>query len=203
MTQKTIKRMIVVLAVLAIALYFVASTYARYASTLSGDATVKVAKWAVTINDDDMTNASTDIGLTFTEGANENVVAGYIAPNSSLYADFVIDPAGSQVAMDYSFKLGAITAPTGVTLPSSIAVEKVVKVASDGQETVINANADGEYTGEILLTDQAALTTDDSVTVRVYVKWTNDDTKNAEDTTAGVAAPELTMNVTAKAQQHI
>ena len=36
---------------------------------------------------------------------NENVVAGKIAPGSTATGEFVIDPTGSEVAIDYEVKI--------------------------------------------------------------------------------------------------
>jgi len=201
MTKKTVKTMMVMLMILTVGFYFVSGTYARYTSTATGTATASVAKWAVKINDTDATAASATFDLEFTEVTNANVVDGKIAPASQLYAEFEIDPSGSEVAMDYSFTLGNITALSG-TVPTTLKVSKVVTVDGD-TETEVSAT-DGKYTGTIALASQsAALSAEEAVTIRVYVEWTNSDANDATDTTIGVAAPTLTMNVNATASQHI
>lgn len=204
MTKNTVKTMIIVLMLLTVGLYFVSGTYARYTSTASGEGTVKVAKWAVKINDTDATQANAEFNLTFTEVNNENVVDGFIAPSSQLYADFKIDPSDSQVAIDYSFTLGEITASTG-EVPSTVKVAKVVPVA-DGIEQTALSEIEGKYIGKIDLKNQKqALTTDESVTIRVYIEWEDVNTTdaNTKDTTVGILAPTLTMTVNAIATQSV
>lgn len=203
MNKKTIKSMMIVLMLLAVGLYFVSGTYARYTSTASGEGTVQVAKWAVKINDKDATQ-SEEFTIEFTEVENANVVDGYIAPASQLYADFTIDPTGSQVAMDYSFTLGEITASAG-TIPETVKVLKVVPVVSGTEGTELTAT-EGVYSGTIDLVDQdTALTTNEAVTMRVYVEWKdlNTDDANATDMAVGVSAPTLTMTVNVTATQDV
>lgn len=198
MTKKTVKSIIAVLMLLTVCLYFISGTYARYASSASGTATVTVAKWAVKVNNTDITSADT-LTITFQEVKNDYVVDGKIAPGSELYADFTIDPTGSEVAIDYSFELGEITASLG-DVPTTLTVSKVELVA-DGTELT---KTDGKYTGTIDLTSQtAALTSAEAVTVRVYVEWENTDSANTTDTSVGTSAPTLTMEVEAIATQHI
>lgn len=201
MTKKTVKSLIAVLMLLTVCLYFISGTYARYTSSASGTAEVQVAKWAVKVNDTDIVEKDT-ITISFTEVANDNVVDGKIAPASQLYADFTIDPTGSEVAIDYSFSLGNIESSSG-TVPTSLTVSKVVPVVSGTEGTALTAT-DGKYTGTINLTSQTAeLTSAEAVTVRVYVEWTNSEANNTTDTTVGASAPTLTMDVTAVATQHI
>lgn len=203
MNKKTIKSMMIVLMLLAVGLYFVSSTYARYISTTSGEGTVQVAKWAVKINDKDVTQ-SEEFTIEFLEVENANVVNGYIAPSSQLYADFTIDPTGSQVAMDYSFTLGAITADNG-NVPETVKVLKVVPVVSGVEGTDLTA-IDDVYSGTIELVDQeTALTANEAVTIRVYIEWEdlNNSDANIIDTSVGVSAPTLSMTVNATATQDV
>ena len=201
MRKSKVRDIIIALIILVIALFFIAGTYARYSSTGSGTGTVQVAKWAVKINTVDITQNDT-FAITFNEVPNNNIVDGKIAPAGSLYADFVIDPTGSEVALDYEFALGNITS-TG-TVPDGIAVEKVCTVSGSTETTL--TPTDGKYTGTIALASQtAALSNSEAVTVRVYITWTNSDeaARLTSDTAAGVAAPTLSLQVTGTAKQHI
>lgn len=204
MTKNTVKTMIIILILLAVGLYFISGTYARYTSTISGEGEVQVAKWAVKINDEDATQANAKFNITFTEVDNDNIVDGFIAPTSQLYADFKIDPAGSQVAIDYSFTLGEILASTG-EVPSTVKVAKVVPVVQGEEQTALTPS-EGKYTGKIELKDQGqALTESEAVTMRVYIEWEDSNTTeaNAIDTTVGISAPTLTLTVSANAIQSV
>ena len=197
--------MMIVLVLLAIGLYFVAGTYARYTAAASGTGTVQVAKWAVKIGEKDATQENTTFDLSFNKVENENVVDGYIAPGSQLYADFKIDPTGSQVAIDYSFSLGNITASEG-TVPTTVKVLKVVPVKDNVEQAELSPDTGGKYTGKISLPSKdKALTADEAVTIRVYLEWENTNTAETDkvDTSTGVSAPTLTMTVNATATQSI
>ena len=205
MTKKSVKTMMIVLAFLAIGLYFVAGTYARYTAAASGTGTVQVAKWAVKIGEKDATQENTTFDLSFNKVENENVVNGYIAPGSQLYADFKIDPTGSQVAIDYSFSLGNITASEG-TVPTTVKVLKVVPVKDNVEQAELSPDTGGKYTGKISLPSKdKALTADEAVTIRVYLEWENTNTAETDkvDTLTGVSAPTLIMTVNATATQSI
>ncbi len=211
--KSTAKRWTLVVLMIFALVALIGSTYARYISTATGEVTAQVAKWAVKINNVNIVDED-EFTVTFKEVSNAYVVDGKIAPASSLYADFVIDPTGSEVAIDYDFVLGDITASGGATAPSDIAIEKVVPVTgatisgaavTGGTEgTALEADANGKYTGTITLASQsAALSSSEAQVVRVYIKWTNNEEHNTTDTSAGKAAPTLSMQVTGTAKQHI
>ena len=197
----TAKKWTFVALVVFLLIALIGGTYTRYTSTASGTGTAQVAKWAVKINDTNIVSNDT-FTLTFNEVENNDVVDGKIAPSSTLYADFVVDPTGSEVAVDYSFSLSNITASAG-SVPSDIAVSSVV--ASTGTSNAVTlTNSGSTYSGTIGLASQnAALTSSEAVTVRVYVTWTNTEANNANHTAAGVATPTLSMTVTGTARQHI
>ena len=203
--EKMTKNMMSTLMLLTVGVHFISGTYARYTSTATGTGTATVAKWAVTINENDATVENATFNLAFIEVDNENVADGYIAPASKLYADFVIDPTGSQVAVDYSFTLEELTASSG-DVPANLTITDVVVVDDDNSETAVPVT-DEVYSGTIQLPKndegkQTALTANEAVSVRVYVEWENNETANATDTSVGIAAPTLTMKVNATVTQH-
>ena len=207
MTKKNVKTMMLILVILIIGLYFVAGTYARYTSTADAKVTAKVARWAVTLNGEDMTDEQTEtLELEFTEEeTNNDVLDGYIAPGSKLYSNALeIDPAGTQVAMDYTIELGEIT--SNEDLNGKIKIARLEKMVDGGNWTKVNDFSVGSpYNGTIELVDQEnALTSNESVVYRVVLAWDNVEDNNATDTELGVSAPEdVTMTVKVTAQQHI
>lgn len=209
MTKKNVKQVMLVLMLLVVGLYFVSGTYARYASTATGKATTAVATWAAKVNSNDMTTTDT-FTLNFTEVPNENVVDGKIAPSSQLYTELVIDPTGSEVAMDYSIKLGDLVSD-GASIKNKVEIS-AIKI---GTETYLYSElpeVDGErvLTGTIELESQdAAISEASKESVVIYVEWFDNgsedpaDTNNVSDTELGGAAPTITMDVVATAVQHI
>ena len=205
--KSTAKKWTLIVLVIFILVAIIGGTYSRYTSTGSGTGEATVAKQAKKINTVDITSQDS-FTITFNEVANANIVDNKIAPTSQLYADFVIDPTGSEVAVDFEFELGNITVKSGSTgsAPSNLAVTKVCYVESGVDGSTITADANGKYTGTIALTSQtAALTNAAAKTVRVYVTWADANTTaaNAEDTTVGINAPTLEMTVTGTATQHV
>lgn len=199
------KRGIFIALVLVLLVYIIGSTYARYTNTTTSTGKVTVAKWAVTINDDDMPTTATQ-DVTFVLDDNEYVSDGVIAPARSGHFDIVLDPTGSQVAIDYKIKCATTaltTATNGITDPASkISVTGakywIGEVTGDG--TTATLTGDGVKIFEQLSDVEAGK----AVTLRITVEWDNDsDNQNTHDTANGIAADEITIPVTVTAQQHI
>ena len=212
----TVKKWTLLLLIVCLLAAVIGGTYSRYTSTATQTGSAQVAKWAVKINNKNIV-ANEKFTVVFNEVKNDNVVDGKIAPSSRLYADFEIDPTGSEVAVDYLFKLGTISAKIGeenATVPTGIEVEKVVYLVDDteneGQKkdgNKIAQNTDGEYVGETIALEsqESALTAASKKIVRVYIVWTNTDTEaeNTNHTDAGNKTPTLSMEITGTAKQHI
>lgn len=193
MKKKNVVITMIILMIIALGAYFIANTYAKYSSTATGSGTVSVAKWAVKLNTEDITQEET-FDLTFTQVKNDNVVAGKIAPGTQMYADLVIDPAGSEVSMNYQLSLGDLSdTPVTVVKVVPCNVDAQGKV-TEGKDALV-ADEGGNYKGTISLKDQKALTSKEAVTVRVYVEWANADANNATDTATGIEAGSLTIPV--------
>ena len=93
---------------------YVASTYAKYASTFEGSGTITVAKWAFEDDNDPMT---IDIDLATTYDA-DTLIGGKIAPGTS--GSFAIDlsNANTEVGVDYSISLSNTNAPANLVFTS-------------------------------------------------------------------------------------
>ena len=93
---------------------YVASTYAKYASTFEGSGTITVAKWAF---EDDNTPMTIDIDLDTTYDA-DTLIDGKIAPGTS--GSFVIElsNANTEVGVDYSISLSNTNAPSNIVFTS-------------------------------------------------------------------------------------
>lgn len=185
----------------------IGGTYSRYTSSGSGTATAQVAKWAIKLVGKTGDTQNETFTVTFTEEANDNIVNNRVAPTSKMYADFVIDPSGSEVAVDYDFALSNIQSSTGV-IPEGFKVTKVCKMNGTEDGTELTKTGEGtaaKYSETIPLSSQtAALDENAKRTIRIYVEWTNDnDAHSANDTTAGLTPATLTMTVTGTARQHI
>jgi len=206
-TQKTKKRIsvIIMLMLLAICLYLISGTYARY--TWKGEATgdVTIAKWQVGLGENQTTTA--DVHLTIKE--NTDVVEGKIAPSSTATGNLVINPNGSETSIDYKLDID------DSALEAMDINLKVSAIKADG--VALTANEDGVYTGTISLKNKStALTKDDSVEITFEVTWEDDGVNydsltvgadgygTNKDTSAGKSVTDgLTIPVTVSMQQHI
>lgn len=198
------KKWTLIVLIIFVLVAIIGSTYSRYTSTGQTSATVPIAKWAIAINDTDITPAgNTQFTIEFNElDDNDYVVDGKIAPGTSVYADFVIDPTGSEVAIDYTFTLGSITPAVTDLAIASVSASTGTTYDSANAETLTGNN--GTYTGSIELVDQdTALTANEAITVRVVLTWTDTRANDAVHTATGASASPVTMTVTGTATQKV
>lgn len=193
MTKNKVKLIMVVLMLMVVCLYFVSGTYARYASEITGNAAVTVAKWDVDFSDG--TNAlENDFDLTFTVNENANVVSGKIAPSTTATATIEVDLTGTEVAVDY---VASITED---------ALETLFDDSADSVTVTTTAKVNGveDTSGTVNLVGDKAFEADNGkVEITITLTWANDDANNVSDTTVGAAGGTLTLPVTVSLTQHI
>ena len=170
-------------------------TYARYASTITGNQTLEAAAWVINVNEQDVTagNATLNNHLTLALDASDHVVDNKIAPARGGSVDVIIDPAGTEVSLDYEVAIGEIT-----NKPANVKVQYAV---GGGEKQDVPAT--NKVTGEILLTDKTnGLATGDKVTVHLYFTWPDGDSANNVADTAD-QGKEITVPVTVNLKQHV
>lgn len=181
---------ILTLVMLIFTILKIGDTYAKYfaeanTETLSQD----IAKWVILVNELDISeNAET---LTFpidkfSNFSNENSVADKISPSSEGYADIVIDPTGTDVAVRYDIELE-------LTGTSDLAIEAGLEMAS-GENTLVKTG-ENTYTGIISLADVQA---GNKANIKACIKWTNDEEKNGADTEIATTGERVKFQVEAK-----
>ena len=195
MTKRTAKLIIAVLMILAVCLYFIAGTYARYTSSITGNAKVDVAKWAVAFKNGD-TPLQNNFDLTFEVEENDYVVSNKIAPDTTATAQIKIDLTGTEVAVDYTATVDKTSLATvfgasanDVTVTTSAEING--KTITDGY-IPLNGSSNSAFTEN----NGVAIIT-------ITLTWTNNDEHNASDTTVGTTAGTLTLPVTLTVNQHI
>lgn len=189
MTKNTRKLIIATLMLLVVCLYFVSGTYARYTESITGDAKVSTATWAVTFKDGTtpLTNIS---NLTFTVQNNTNVVPGKIAPSVTAKATINVDLTGTEVAVDYTATIDKTALATFF--------------GDSANNVTVTVNGSDSATGTINLINNKAFTSANGVVpIEISITWadTNTETTNAADKKA--AGKDLTLPVTLTIQQHI
>lgn len=187
MTKTSRKVIVFMVMLMIVGLYFVSGTYARYASSISGNAKVSAANWVVAFKHG---NAPiTDISnLTFEVQNNQNVVPGKIAPSVTAEATINLDLTGTEVAVDYTATI------------DKTALATVFGASAD--DVTVTVGGEDSATGTINLVDNAAFTAQNGIVpIKIAITWNNDDTNNETDTT--VAGKDLTLPVTLTVKQHI
>lgn len=149
----------------------------------------EVGKWVIKINDIDIsTSASSDFVIdNFNYSANTKVKDGKIAPGRSGYFDVTIDPTGTEVSVLYSieFDFG----------DSEMLTSSVVVLDGDG----VVKTGPNKFSGIISLDD---IENEITNTLRVYIEWTNDETRNEEDTDIGMNDQYISIPVSVNAVQY-
>lgn len=94
--------------VLFLSLFLVAakSTYARYATSTTGEANLNMAQWQISVNNQNITeNYNTQLSFTPVIEENENVKSGTVAPGFTGYFDIQINPEKVDVSFSYNIML--------------------------------------------------------------------------------------------------
>ena len=198
--KSKVKKGILAVAIIACLVAVIGGTYSRYISKGTANTTANVAKWSVKLNGTDMSTApiTKDVALTYV--ANDYVKADTIAPGRKAKFDVVLDPTGSEVAIDYVLKIdtSAITGLTNNTSKVSI-TNAQYKIGSGAVQTANITSADGVTISESL----ADVESNKSLTMTITLEWENDEDLNAADTANGIQGGTITVPVTVTAMQHI
>ena len=179
MNKRTTKIAMVVLMLLAVSLYFVSGTYARYSETFEGEGTADIAAWSVKLDGKKASETET-LNLNFVVQENEYVKAGKIAPDVTAKAELELDLTGTEVAVDLAAK---VADSFDKSVLGDSATDVVVTATTSKGDSIIGVGEIGE------------------VTVTITVTWTNNDDHNVSDTAA--AGNTLTIPVKLTAKQHV
>ena len=181
---------ILTLIMLIITILKISDTYAKYYTTTHTDTLSRdIAQWVIKVNELDISQTGEIVEIPidkFNNFTNANTLGDKISPSSEGYADIIIDPKGTDVAVRYDIEIE-------LTGASNLAVEARSEMAS-GENTLVKTG-ENTYTGIISLPDVQAEKTAD---VRFYITWTNDENKNTEDTEKASSDDRVKFNVSAK-----
>lgn len=187
MTRTSRKVIILMIMFILVALYFVSGTYARYTSSITGNAAVSTANWAVLFKQGE-TEIANNFNLAFEVQNNSNVVSGKIAPSVTAKATINLDLTGTEVAVDYT-----------------ATIDKTALAAAFGasaNNVTVTVNGSDSATGTKSLVGDAAFTSSNGIVpIEISITWDNSESANTSDTTA--AGKDLTLPVTLTVQQHI
>jgi len=180
---------ILTLVMLIITILKISDTYAKYFTTAHTDTLSRdIAKWVIKVNELDISRTGETVEFPidkFNNFSNTNTLEGKISPASEGYADIIIDPKGTDVAVRYDIQIE-------LNGTSNLAVSARLAMAS-GDNTLVKTG-ENTYTGIISLSDVQAEKTAD---VRCFITWLNDENKNTEDTEVGSRTERVTFDVEA------
>lgn len=146
-------------------------TYSKYVTGTSGNASVRIARWNLTVNNQDIVNNnnfSSVIEPVFP--GNSNISSGVIAPTAEGYFDIVIDGSNTDVSFSYT-----ITTSDNANSAVSDLVLSGYSIDGGERQDVSSTNGQISITNSILYND-----VDKNVSLRVYFMWNDDSDNGAE-----------------------
>lgn len=166
-------------------------TYGKYVTDIDESANIKIARWRILINGEDVRNnstAQTTISPIFT--GNDNIQDNVIAPHAEGYFDLIIDGNDADVSFKYDIEIG-VNENSSVQdlIVTGYQINDGEKVETD--ETTISNTVPLNQVNKI-------------ITIRVYIKWNDDDEStmdNEADTLATVTNIDAKMDVSLKFTQ--
>lgn len=159
------KFILVIIACILLALltFLISQVYAKYITSVTGNASIAISRWNIKVNDLSIKN-NDDISAKITPvfPGNDNIAANIIAPTAEGYFDLVFDFSDVDVSFKYDIN---------VTADDTSAVSDLVTTgySIDGGTRVNFADFNTPISDTILLADNI-----NSRTIRVYVMWNDD-----------------------------
>lgn len=199
--KSSVKKSVFAAIFLFLLISFVGSTYARYTSSANGEGNIEIAKWAVKVNDTDISKATADFQLTFATDENADIVDGKIAPSGTATAYVDVDLTGTEVSVNFDCDLQEAAADNLKSVFGENYANKVsLSVGTPALEgTPSNMTLDA--TNKVVKVGETAMS--GKVRVPIVLTWTNAPENDTADTTTGVDQTDVTIPVALTVQQHI
>lgn len=174
----TFKRKIAIFVALLSLFYSVTliqTTYAKYVSSAEANSNINIARWSITVNNQDVIqNSSFTNSLSPVFNNNQYIKENVIAPTSEGYFDIIIDGTNADVSFKYTVTINPISNRTIKDL-------KIVKYTIDDVDYTYNDN----IAGIINYNDE-----NKTKSIRVFFIWNDDEgtqeMNNNEDTLATI-----------------
>lgn len=166
-------------------------TYGKYVTDIDESANIKIARWRILINNEDVRNNSTSSTIIspIFEG-NDNIENNVIAPHAEGYFDLIIDGSDADVSFKYEVSIS-------VNEESSVKDLIVTGYSINSEEKM--------ETNETSISNIIPLSQDNKIiNIRVFIKWNDDDDStmsNEDDTIATMTNIGAKMDVSLKFTQ--
>ena len=186
MMKKRKTKILLALLTLILCITQIKQTYAKYLESKEGNTDFTIANWKITVNDKDITEATSMTSLinpVYIE--NENIADGVIAPQSEGYFDLNIDASKTQVSFKYSIKIN--------TPDDSAVTDLKITGYKLNDNSIVNVNNSSEITNTINYNS-----TNKTIKIRVYFKWIdgeNETMDNKKDTQASINKEKAKLKI--------
>ena len=177
---------------LFVSINFFVETYGKYVTSLEDETDIKIARWRILVNGDDV-RANSTAGTTITPVfiGNENINDNVIAPHAEGYFDLIIDGSDADVSFKYDID---------IAVNENSAVKDLIITGYS-----INDSEKVE-TNETVLSNVVPLTQDNKIiNVRFFIKWDDGENSimNNEDDTLATMGSNAKLDVSLKFTQVI
>lgn len=137
------------------------NTFARYTTVVQNESTVEIADWQISINNKDILNGETLVNSLQLIPDTQITTDNKIAPGQKGYFDIIINPEGTDVAIQYMLNFNTTNIPSGILLTK-------YEILETGISARIENNT---IEGEINLPEENQLTQEEKKTIRVSWEW--------------------------------
>lgn len=178
---------IFLLIMIIVCFYQISSMYALYKTTLEGEVTTDLGIWSIKVNGTDISSGEQNLSFELSDEnfkimSGNSVAEGKMAPGTEMYADLIIDPSNTDVAITYTIEI-----KMNINFESDITLSRVENVfeKSGSTEQIINEQSsfeEGVVKGIIPLTK---INDGYNNKVRVYFIWENNEENNEQDSEIG------------------
>ena len=198
--KSTAKKWTLLALIMFLLVTIVSGTYTRYTSTATGSGNVSIAQWAVSVNNENMSNSSAVFNLTFT-ASNPDTVPNKIAPNGTAVAYVDIDLTGTEVSVDFTCALASTASSNLTTIFGSNYADKITLAV--GTPVLQGTTSNMTLSGTTVTVGSSAMS--GVVRVPITLTWTdlNTSAANTADTNTGSTQTALTVPVDLSVTQHI
>jgi len=165
-------------------------TYGKYVTDIDESTNIKIARWRILINGEDVrNNETTQTTITPVFNDNKHIQDNVIAPHAEGYFDLIIDGSSADVSFKYE-------------------VDVSVSEDSSVQDLIVTGysinNGEKIETNEMNISDTVLLEDSKLINIRVYIKWDDGDNSsmdNSADTYATINNIDAKMDVSLKFTQ--
>lgn len=190
--NKKIKLVILIL-ILILFVVILRSTYSKYTNTASAVINEDIGKWVIKLNETDITNETiTEFEMNkvyWNWDSSPHVKYPKVAPGMEGYFDLVIDPTDTDTSLKYTIEIDDVN----VSIPEvNIKITAIEEL--NGKDITLTPNPDGPEVVERIKKLAEIQSQDESErldTIRIHVKWENNEANNQTDSEIGKIADNV------------